>query len=124
MFKRLAVCLVLVSALQAAGLPIAPAILRLAKAHNWDGVEDLFKNPKGAAKELAMVLFGFQNGQVKPEQLLEAAAKAVQAELTPEEIGMVKQALQGASGGGSAPSAAAQGQRGDPGGGRAVAGQM
>jgi hypothetical protein len=87
-------------------IPIEPLVLRLAQAHQWRGVDSLLKNYKPVVKQLAMGLKAMTEGKVQPGQVVELAAAAVQAVLTPEEIQMIAQQGQnGTGGGGEAPSA-------------------
>lgn len=98
---------------QQMGGDLRPLFYRLAKYHQWNDVDSIFKNPKGAAKMLAMALAGLQTGQADAVQALEAASAAVMQWLTPEELKAVSQALRGQ---GQAPAPGARnipGTRGD-----------
>ena len=76
-------------------------------------MDALLRNYKPAMKQLAKVLASMQGGQVSPEMLPNAAAAAVQAALTPEELSMLANEMQGQSQGGKAPPAKVQQNRGD-----------
>ena len=101
-------------------IPFEPLVLRLADAFQWKGVDALLRNYKQAGKQLAMVLMAMQkrasgdpNAQkVPPEALPNAAAAAVQAMFSPEEMQMIARELQGSQGGAGGENPPKQ--RGDP----------
>lgn len=98
--------------LQATGGDIRPAFYRLASFYDWDGVDDLFKGGQTAIQNLAATLVQMSQQAMDPGALLNAAAGAVQANMTEEQIAMLRQRLSGQMGqSGSAP--AMKGMRGD-----------
>lgn len=100
--------------LQQEGKSIYPALERLANVYQWDGIGELFANGKGEMKNLAAAAAMFAKGQVPPEKLLEQVARAVQANLSNNDLAEVKSFLsQGISGAGGQVSP--KGMRGDPG---------
>jgi hypothetical protein len=103
--------------LQASGLPLAPAFMRLATAFQWKGVDQLFKNYKLAAKNLAKVLFQMGQGQMndpsKSAEILKAATASVMASLSDSELMMLKQEMAGGGGKGQAPAQKGESGQGD-----------
>ena len=91
--------------LQAEGQSVRIAFERLARAHDWNDVDQLWKGVKAEAKAMAAMLFAFQKGAIKPEALIEQAAKLVNAELSQPELMMVKKQLEGQQGGQGQPPA-------------------
>lgn len=93
------------------GGDIRPLVYRLAKYHQWDGVDQLFRGGKAAVEQLAAALVGYQSGAVKAEDILNLSSQVVMANLTQEEINNIKQQLAGNAGAsaGGAPNA----KRGD-----------
>ena len=90
----------------------------------WDDIEEMLGNGKMEIKNLAAASAMFAQGQVGPEKLLEQIARAVQANLSNNDIAEVKNFLaQGISGSGGQPSTGG-GMRGDPGKPSAATGAM
>lgn len=109
--------------LQAEGKSIYPALERLASVFSWDGIDALFANGKMEMKNLAAASALFSQGKVGPEGLLEQVARAIQANLSNNDLAEVKNFLsQGISGSGG--QVAAKGMRGDPGTPSAASGAM
>jgi len=79
-------------------IPPEPPILRLAEAFQWKGVDALLRNYKPAMAQLAKIMLAMTQGKVPPNALPEAAAAAVQAALTPEELQLIAQEIQGKGG--------------------------
>ena len=100
--------------LQQEGKSIYPALERLANVFAWEGVDQLFANGKMELKNLAAASVLFRQGKVAPEQFLEQVARALQSNLSNNDMAEVKAFLQqGVTGTGGQP--AAKGMRGDPG---------
>jgi hypothetical protein len=95
------------------GKDITPLLFFVAPYFDWDGIDEILKNPKDAGKLLAMTLVGMQQGQVPPTALLNAAAQAVQSLLTPEDLAALKEQMAGQLPRGGGPQGIV-GQRGDP----------
>lgn len=108
--------------LQVTGGDPRPAFYRLAKYWQWDGVDAIFSGQKAALKQLAMVLAAAQSQQIPPATILNAAAQAVTAGLSQEEIAMVRQELMGQMSQG--PRGVVKGERGDPAGNKTVTGAL
>jgi hypothetical protein len=109
--------------LQAEGKSIYPALERLANVFQWEGIDQLFANAKGEMKNLAAASIMFTQGQIGPDKMLEQVARAIQANLSDNDLNEVKQFLaQGISGSGG--QVAAKGMRGDPGTPSAASGAM
>ena len=101
--------------LQQEGTSIYPALERLANVYQWEGIDALFANGKMEMKNLAASAAMFAQGQVPPEKFLEQVARAVQANLSNNDLAEVKNFLsQGISGSGGQPQTG-KGMRGDPG---------
>jgi hypothetical protein len=109
--------------LQAEGKSIYPALERLANVFGWEGIDQLFANGKMEMKNLAAAAALFDQDKVTPQMLLEQVARALQANLSNNDMNEVKQFLaQGISGAGG--QVAAKGMRGDPGTPSAATGAM
>ena len=101
--------------LQQQGESIWPAFQRLAQAFDWQDTDLLKKGVKDEAKMLAALLFKFQQGQAKPQDLLGQATKLVFAELSQPEIQQVKALLEQQTGGGAPGQGMAPAPKGMPG---------
>ena len=102
--------------MQQAGYPLEPLILRIAEVFQFRNAEQFFQNYKQEAKKLAVILAQAQKNpaalKAHPEQILEQAAKLVQAALSPGELTALAQQMKG--GAASPQGGDAGGQRGDP----------
>ena len=109
---------------QAEGKSIYPLLRKYGSVMGWDDIEEMLGNGKMEIKNLAAASAMFAQGQVGPEKLLEQIARAVQANLSNNDIAEVKNFLaQGISGSGGQPSTGG-GMRGDPGKPSAATGAM
>ena len=109
---------------QAEGKSIYPLLRKYGSVMGWDDIEEMLGNGKAEIKNLAAASAMFAQGQVGPEKLLEQIARAVQANLSNNDIAEVKNFLaQGISGSGGQPSTGG-GMRGDPGKPSAATGAM
>lgn len=100
--------------LMQSGLSVRPAFERLAEYYEWDGIDQLFQNVKGLAKQTAVGLAAFSKGQLPPEGLLNLVSQLIKAELSPQEFQMLAKQMAG----GPPAQSTAMGQsntpRGDP----------
>lgn len=101
--------------LQQEGKSIYPALERLANVYQWEGVDALFANGKMELKNLAGAVALFDQGKVSPEQLLEQIGRALQSNLSNNDIAEVQQFLAGGISGSGGQPGAPKGMRGDPG---------
>jgi len=109
--------------LQAEGKPVFPLLRQYASVMGWDNIEELFGSGRAELKNLAAASVMFAQGQIPPEKLMEQVAKAIQSNLSNNDLAEVKQFLsQGISGQGG--QVATKGMRGDPGAPPAAAGGM
>jgi hypothetical protein len=101
--------------LQTGGDPRIP-FYRLAEFYDWDGVDEMFSGLQQKSETLAVALAQFQKGQVKPEQLIEAASAQVLAALGPAKLKALVEKMQGGGGAGQPGGAPAgpTGSQGDP----------
>ena len=101
-------------------IPPEPPLMRLAEAFQWVGVGQLLKNYIPATQELAMLLVALQTqpDKVPPQALPEAAAKVVQAVLSPQQLQAIAVGMQGKTPSGKAqearPAPTPKAFRGDP----------
>ena len=100
---------------------LRPALYRLAEAHEWDNVDEVFGGLKQKGMEATQALVGFNAGKVPPETLLNMFSQLLMTVLTPQEFEMVKKKIEQEMGaqqnaGGMQPQqpSAPVGQRGDP----------
>ena len=100
--------------LQAEGKPMYPLLKSYASVMGWDNLEELFGSGRAELKNLAAAAAMFAQGKVPPEKLMEQVAKAIQSNLSNQDLAEVKNFLsQGITGSGG--QVATKGMRGDPG---------
>lgn len=89
------------------GLNIRALLEYVAEFMGWKSVDELWFQPKLAAQMLGATIALFSRGQATPEQLLDASAKMVQAELSPAELQQLAKQIQGQQAQGPASTAPA-----------------
>lgn len=89
------------------GLSVRPLLEYVSEFMGWKSVDELWRQPKLAAQLLGATIALFAQGKATPEQLLDAASKMVQAELSQAELQQLAKQLQGQQGGGAESTAPA-----------------
>ena len=104
----------LMPAMQAGAIPWQPPTLRLAEAFGWKGVNELLKNFKPAAVNMAKVMMKANAGkQIPPNAIPEAWAALMFALFSPEELQQLASEMQQDEAKGSQQPEKPPGQRGE-----------